>query len=355
MSGLINRLLRLSAALILAAGSTVCLSVDGTGSGAQGTPAAQPSAASESMPAADQPRADESPEQARRRELTAQHGAEVADAILAGTVLKEMTMEQVLLARGAPSRKELIPPEIELWHYATGEVAFSGGKVSYVSLAAKTEPPPADPRHEVITEEENAPDHSAEELPGQVGAPPITVGDSYVYESTNPADPESGVSTRRTVTSTKGRVTLSSLNLDNKRAKPRSLYFDRQWNLIASRSPDKSGRDYSPLLKYYDFPLFPGKTWNQTSTETDLKTGATRIHTISGTVEGWERVSVPAGTFSAIKVHLVTELFDPNTGERIRGTDTSWYVPEVRRSVKSETTGKGGSQGLIQLLSYELK
>lgn len=238
MSGLINRLLRLSAALILAAGSTVCLSVDGTGSGAQGTPAAQPSAASESMPAADQPRADESPEQARRRELTAQHGAEVADAILAGTVLKEMTMEQVLLARGAPSRKELIPPEIELWHYATGEVAFSGGKVSYVSLAAKTEPPPADPRHEVITEEENAPDHSAEELPGQVGAPPITVGDSYVYESTNPADPESGVSTRRTVTSTKGRVTLSSLNLDNKRAKPRSLYFDRQWNLIASRSPD---------------------------------------------------------------------------------------------------------------------
>jgi hypothetical protein len=188
-----------------------------------------------------------------------------------------------------------------------------------------------------------------------VGAPSIQVGDSYVYESRDPADPASALSTRRTVTSTKGKVTLSSLNLDNKRAKPRSLVFDRQWNLISTRSPDKSGKDYSPPLKYYDFPLFHGKTWVQTSTETDIKTGATRIHTISGTVGGWERVSVPAGTFRAIKVQLVTELFDPITGERTPGTDTSWYVPEVRRSVKSETGGKDGRRGLIQLLHYELK
>ncbi len=66
---------------------------------------------------------------------------------------------------------------------------------------------------------------------------------------------------------------LSSLDLDNKRAKARSLYFDREWSLIGSRSPNNSGRDY----------------------------------------------------------------------------DTSWYVPEVRRSVKSDTTGKGGSERVIKL------
>ena len=48
-------------------------------------------------------------------------------------------MEQVLLARGDPVRKEMIPPDAELWYYADGEVAFSGGRVSYVSLESEPE------------------------------------------------------------------------------------------------------------------------------------------------------------------------------------------------------------------------
>ena len=72
-------------------------------------------------------------------------------------------------------------------------------------------------------------------------------------------------------------------------------------------------------------------------------------------MKGWETVTVPAGTFRGIRVHLETELYDPSTGEPIPGTDTSWYVPEVRRSVKSDTTGKGGSQRVIQLLSYDVQ
>ena len=76
----------------------------------------------------DQPVANESPEQARRRKLAETHGAEIADAILAGTVIKEMTTEQVILARGEPIRKEVIPPDAELWHYPGGEVAFSPGQ-----------------------------------------------------------------------------------------------------------------------------------------------------------------------------------------------------------------------------------
>lgn len=76
----------------------------------------------------------ESPEQARRRALVDAHGAEIADAILTGTVLKAMTMEQVMLARGAPARIEVIPPDSALWHYPDGEVAFADGKTSYVDL-----------------------------------------------------------------------------------------------------------------------------------------------------------------------------------------------------------------------------
>lgn len=65
-------------------------------------------------------------------------------------------------------------------------------------------------------------------------------------------------------------------------------------------------------------------------------------------------MSVPAGTFHAIKISLQTELFNPTTGEKINGTDVSWYVPEIRRSVKSLTTGKDANKQLIQLVQFEL-
>lgn len=72
--------------------------------------------------------ADESPEHAWRNQLAEEHGAEVAEAIQSRTVLVGMTPEQVLQAHGAPARKEVIPPDAELWHYADGEVAFADGQ-----------------------------------------------------------------------------------------------------------------------------------------------------------------------------------------------------------------------------------
>lgn len=341
--------------LLLIAGISVCWSVTGTGAEQSAAPSTPSPASPVVAPPADQPTVKESPEQARRRELTAQHGADVAEAILAGNVVKGMSMEQVRLARGEPIRKDVIPPDAELWHYPAGEVAFSAGRVSYVSLLAKDAALAAIPLYRLQSDPQERSGTTGNEQPTQVPAPSSQVGDTYVYESRDLARPGSGISTRRTVTAANGTVTLSSINLDNKKAKARTLYFDREWNLLSTRSPDGSGREYSPPLKYYDFPLFPGKTWNRTSTETDIKTRATRTHTVSGTVGQWEVVSVPAGTFHAIRVALDTVLFDPATGASVNGTDVSWYVPEVRRSVKSVTTGKDGSQGLIQLLSYQLR
>jgi len=346
------RSLSLGVALILGAGLLAGWAVSGEEPEGQPEPAeastAEPDAAvNEPVPE------EESPEQARRRALVAEHGDALADAILAGTVLTGMTIEQVRLARGEPKRKEVIPPDAELWHYPEGEVAFAEGQVSYVSLAEK---PASAPRIEPpdLPPFQPDPDRPPQQDPPQVGAPPIRVGDTYVYESMDPDGQDRSLKTRRTVTSTQGRIVLSSLSLDSKKAKPRLLHFNQEWNLLATRNAEGVGLDYSPPLKYYDFPLFPGKTWQQTTTETHTKTGATRIHTVSGSVEGWETVRVPAGTFRAIRVSLQTELFDPSTGERIPGTDLSWYVPEVRRSVKSLTSGKDGSRRLIQLLHYEL-
>lgn len=88
-----------------------------------------------------------------------------------GTVLKEMTAEQVLSVRGAPIRRERIPPDAELWHYAEGEVAFSQGKVSYVDLEApavsvtalRASPPD---RGQTVAEKRQAPNNARVHAPG---------------------------------------------------------------------------------------------------------------------------------------------------------------------------------------------
>lgn len=188
----------------------------------------------------------------------------------------------------------------------------------------------------------------------QVENPIVNEGDIYIFESKDPEDTKSTTTTKRTVKSVGATIQLSNININNKNAKTRNLTYDRDWNLISTRNADKSGADYSPPLKYYDFPLKSGNSWNQSSIETDIKSGKKRTHTITGAVDGWENVSVPAGNFRAIKVSLQTEISDPNTGEIIHGTDVSWFVPEIGRSVKSITSSQDGKKRIIQLIGYEL-
>jgi ankyrin repeat protein len=190
--------------------------------------------------------------------------------------------------------------------------------------------------------------------------PPIKMGDSYIIESQNPDNPKLNNTTERKVISVgKGKITVASKNIKSKTGSARTIQFTPEWNLISSRNPDGSGLDYSPPLKYFEFPLHPGKTWRQTSIEKNSKTGAVREHTLSATVGNWEDVSVPAGTFRAIKITTQTELLDRATRQKSTSTDISWYAPNVRRSVKSEVTSQNfqGNQErqLIQVIRYDLK
>src|SRR6266446_1550273 len=192
-----------------------------------------------------------------------------------------------------------------------------------------------------------------------VGTPNSQLGDTYIIEYLDPDNLKPSYSTERKVVSVgEGKITVTSKNIHSKTAKARTLQFTSEWNLISSRNPDGSGFDYSPPLKYFGFPLSPGKTWQQTSRETNMKTNAIRGHTLSATVGDWEEVSVPAGTFRTIKITLQTALLDRSTGETSTGTDISWYAPNVRRSVKSEITSHNfqGQQErqVIQLRRYDV-
>jgi hypothetical protein len=174
-----------------------------------------------------------------------------------------------------------------------------------------------------------------------VQLPAIKAGDTYIIESLYPDTPALSSTTERTVVAVNANtITVLTKNVQSKTNKVKTLQFTSEWNLLSSRNPDGSGLDYAPPLQYFAFPLYSGKTWQQKSRETNMKTGAVREHTVSGTVGEWEEVSVPAGTFRALKITLHTELYDPATEQKSLGTDISWYAPEMRRSVKSIITSQ---------------
>jgi hypothetical protein len=98
--------------------------------------------------------------------------------------------------------------------------------------------------------------------------PPIKTGDTYIIESLYPDNPKLNSATERKVISVSdGKITVASKNIKSKTGSARTIQFTPEWNLISGRNPDGSGLDYSPPLKYFEFPLYPGKTWRQTSVE----------------------------------------------------------------------------------------
>ncbi|MEQ1637855.1 MAG: hypothetical protein ABL903_14315 [Methylococcales bacterium] len=190
-------------------------------------------------------------------------------------------------------------------------------------------------------------------------APIHKQGDTYTLESVNLDNVSINSTTeRKVISSNSEKIMIESRNVQSKSGLVRKLEFTPEWNLIAVRNSDGSGVNYSPPLTYYKFPLTSGKTWQQTSIETNIKTSAIREHTLSAFVGNWENITVPAGTFRGVKVTIQTELVDRTTGQKTMSTDTSWYVPEVRRSVRSLTSSRSPegveSRQDLQLIRYDL-
>jgi len=101
----------------------------------------------------------------------------------------------------------------------------------------------------------------------------------------------------------------------------RTLYYTPEWNLIRSQNPDGESLEYFPPLKCFEFPLKPGKNWQQIRIETNSKTGVQHTHPLNGSVGDWEMLTVPSGTFKAIKIIAKTEVLDETTGQKTLGND----------------------------------
>lgn len=109
---------------------------------------------------------------------------------------------------------------------------------------------------------------------------------------------------------------------------------------LAFYDPKAEGR-HVPL----QFPLYPGKRW---SFQYDYHPQASLDLAIrqSAVVEGWENVTVPAGTFRALRVVHSGDYFAAIPGYSWTGQiyETYWYAPDAKRVVKMEYRDTG-SQG----------
>ncbi len=116
------------------------------------------------------------------------------------------------------------------------------------------------------------------------------------------------------------------------------LRFDREGNLYSMPSPTGTGTlVFDPVDPRFRFPLKPGDSWTANSREMFpqyVKQADNRV-----TVLGWESVTVPAGTFQALKVSKVSnKAWSPFPGQSLASKRVThwWYVPALRNFARYE-------------------
>lgn len=124
----------------------------------------------------------------------------------------------------------------------------------------------------------------------------------------------------------------------------REMAFTKEWNRLVAPGLDPGAwLTYSPHDFAFSFPLWEGKKWQGSYTGQGRRGMPWFTKWVE--VERWESVTVPAGTFEALKIARATKVL----GRQNRST--CWYAPEVHQAVKCE----GDLLDSSELVRYELK
>jgi hypothetical protein len=100
---------------------------------------------------------------------------------------------------------------------------------------------------------------------------------------------------------------------------------------------DIETRRFATPLERYRFPLAPGERWNQMLANVNETAHTQGQISRFARVDGWEKVTTPAGTFDALRIRVIMRLDD----EEFWRTATEcnylvWYAPEVGAAVREE-------------------
>lgn len=142
-----------------------------------------------------------------------------------------------------------------------------------------------------------------------------------------------------------GQATVTSVNTANN-AQDTSYLQDQDRNRLTRTYANGNVCTYSPKRLYYDMPLYVGKPLSGAWTYA-CQAGYTEKATMTGTVEGFETVTTPAGTFDTLRLAFTVnytnsndvQLPNGNTGNAAyKETILGWWSTEQGRIVKWQST-----------------
>ncbi len=167
-------------------------------------------------------------------------------------------------------------------------------------------------------------------------APPRQVGDRWVYHR-EIRDGEA-ITRRNYVTWTVSAAGPDGFEVDTGDSEI-PIQFDRSGNVRSMPVQKGQGKVvFDPFDPRFRFPLTPGSSWSARSGEKLAQYERQTESTV--TVLGWESVTVPAGTFQAVKVSQVANSqWSPFPGQQAVSKRLThfWYVPQVRTFARYET------------------
>jgi hypothetical protein len=205
----------------------------------------------------------------------------------------------------------------------------------FVLVAGCTTPPPA---------------YTPADASASLSAPQAKVGDYWEYAVRDGWTALPRGNYRYEVTSADANGTVVQLTHEGRILD--TFVYAPGWNPREAPLPNTQRFRYNPTFTAYEYPLAPGKSWTTVVRSTDVVTGRTYNTHIKARVIGWERVSVPAGQFDALRIERAVfagNMEGSRTQEEIE--ETEWYAPSVRHPVRKQSnsqhfdSSRGGGDG----------
>jgi hypothetical protein len=163
-------------------------------------------------------------------------------------------------------------------------------------------------------------------LPGEVPAPALRTGNWWEYIQ---RDQLTGLQSNRV------RIRVAGVTPD---AYPMQEDWQQGGVIAASYDLDLNptrtdNLSFQPAFPRFSFPLVVGKAWHGEVIEHEAppKQFGALLQQVSGSVGGWDRITVPAGTYTAMRIDLRVVWRGIHWASwRGSSSETVWYVPAIR-------------------------
>lgn len=184
----------------------------------------------------------------------------------------------------------------------------------------------------------------AEVAPERIEGPTVKVGDVWIYNKVNGWNGVlEDVSVVRVKRIAAEGIFMEAAALDG--GNPARIQRTPDFNLVRIEAPQVT-KTTLPYYPNFSFPLWVGKTWKGRVAFESTDQPDKEVHAeLEARVVGFESVTVPAGTFFALKI----EMGGPYRAKNIeynwtgRIEDVLWYAPQVRNAVRYEYRDTSGS------------